>query len=422
MPRPVREYPFTDPAAATNTVYSNQNGQVGLQFSGSQASNLSHRYFWNPAAVDQLLADETVTSLSSAGSIVYPLADHLGTIRDLATHDSTAHTTTVANHRRYDSFGNLVSESNAAVDEVFGYTGRMFDEATGLQNNLNRWYDPKAGRWISEDPIGFAAGDTNFSRYVGNAPTLASDPSGLFDVGGLGDAVMERIGEIQDGINQVRDATRPWNWPQYVPDTGWGFIDDRKNQLNDYLDEPIPTPIPPGTRWPSLILAPNDQHTSTRRELINDLSRTLEDLAFIMGSLGEFGEPGGMPRLGPGSRIGRTAGEAGEALKICPESLTSKVAPSSFPRTISKIGDLTKEEAAALKNIWKGGPRSQLPLRTREQLAEHYSGIAKRNPRDYAQSAFNQARADYLLGKGPNPGGSVNDFSERTGIPIFKRQ
>jgi hypothetical protein len=68
-----------------------------LQFNGSQASNLSHRYFWNPAAVDQLLADETVTSLSSAGSVVYPLADHLGTIRDLATHDSTTHTTTVAN-------------------------------------------------------------------------------------------------------------------------------------------------------------------------------------------------------------------------------------------------------------------------------------------------------------------------------------
>jgi hypothetical protein len=32
---------------------------------------------------------------------------------------------------------------------------------------------------ISQDPIGFAAGDTNQYRYVGNGPTNATDPSGL---------------------------------------------------------------------------------------------------------------------------------------------------------------------------------------------------------------------------------------------------
>jgi hypothetical protein len=32
---------------------------------------------------------------------------------------------------------------------------------------------------ISKDPIGFAAGDANQYRYVGNAPTNATDPSGL---------------------------------------------------------------------------------------------------------------------------------------------------------------------------------------------------------------------------------------------------
>jgi uncharacterized protein RhaS with RHS repeats len=42
-----------------------------------------------------------------------------------------------------------------------------------------RLYDPVVGRFISEDPIGFAAGDTNVSRYVGNGVTTATDPSGL---------------------------------------------------------------------------------------------------------------------------------------------------------------------------------------------------------------------------------------------------
>jgi hypothetical protein len=46
---------------------------------------------------------------------------------------------------------------------------------------MHRWYDPETGRWISEDPIGFAAGDANLYRYVGNGVTGATDPSGLID-------------------------------------------------------------------------------------------------------------------------------------------------------------------------------------------------------------------------------------------------
>jgi hypothetical protein len=52
---------------------------------------------------------------------------------------------------------------------------------------MHRWYDPGTGRWISEDPIGFAAGDANLYRYVGNGGTGARDPSGLVDdTGSLG--------------------------------------------------------------------------------------------------------------------------------------------------------------------------------------------------------------------------------------------
>ncbi|MHB1038655.1 MAG: RHS repeat protein [Pirellulales bacterium] len=45
-------------------------------------------------------------------------------------------------------------------------------------------YDPKVGRFITEDPIGFDGGDANLSRYVGNAPTNATDPKGLWEIGG----------------------------------------------------------------------------------------------------------------------------------------------------------------------------------------------------------------------------------------------
>ena len=143
------------------------------------ASALSHRYLWNPQAVDQLLADETVSSPSAAGSVVWPLVDHLNTARDLAVHDDQTQVTTIANHRVYSAYGEPVSETAPTVDCVFGFTGRYFDEATGLQYNWHRWYDPKTGGWIGEDPIGFVGEDTNLSRYVGNSTTIWADPSGL---------------------------------------------------------------------------------------------------------------------------------------------------------------------------------------------------------------------------------------------------
>jgi RHS repeat-associated protein len=41
-----------------------------------------------------------------------------------------------------------------------------------------RYYDPKLGRFISEDPIGFDGGE-NFYRYVEGSPVNRTDPMGL---------------------------------------------------------------------------------------------------------------------------------------------------------------------------------------------------------------------------------------------------
>jgi hypothetical protein len=40
-------------------------------------------------------------------------------------------------------------------------------------------FDPRIGRWLEEDPIGFQAGDDNLYRYAGNNPTNKTDSSGL---------------------------------------------------------------------------------------------------------------------------------------------------------------------------------------------------------------------------------------------------
>jgi len=110
-------------------------------------------------------------------TLVLP-ADHLGTVRDLASYDAQNDITTIANHRVYNAFGERTSQTNAEVKHLFGFTGHPLDEDTGFQNNLNRWYDPGVGRWLSEDPIGFGATDANLCRYCGNTPTIFVDPSG----------------------------------------------------------------------------------------------------------------------------------------------------------------------------------------------------------------------------------------------------
>src|SRR5206468_3003993 len=98
--------------------------------------------------------------------------------------NSSTHITAAANHRMFDSFGNITAQTNSAIDTIFAFTGREHDEETGLQYNRGRYYDGEAGRWISEDPMVFGARDSNLTRYVGNRPMTWADPSGLIVAGG----------------------------------------------------------------------------------------------------------------------------------------------------------------------------------------------------------------------------------------------
>lgn len=102
------------------------------------------------------------------------LADRMGTIRDL-TDASGA----VQDHIEYDAFGAIRTETDPSFGDRFKFTGREFDASTGLYYYRARYLDPKTGRFISEDPLGFLAGDANLQRYVGNGPTNAMDPTGL---------------------------------------------------------------------------------------------------------------------------------------------------------------------------------------------------------------------------------------------------
>ncbi|MFA9950087.1 RHS repeat-associated core domain-containing protein [Dentiradicibacter hellwigii] len=81
---------------------------------------------------------------------------------------------------RHDPWGNIEEEFNADpehIEQTLRLPGQQHDKATGLYYNRHRFYDPRLGAYISQDPIGLAGGMQPY-RYPHN-PFGAIDPWGL---------------------------------------------------------------------------------------------------------------------------------------------------------------------------------------------------------------------------------------------------
>ncbi|QDV52186.1 RHS repeat domain-containing protein [Gimesia fumaroli] len=102
--------------------------------------------------------------------------DPLGSTREL-----TDASETVTDSYLYSVFGEVKSSTGTTVNpyQWAGKEGYYRDSESGLYSLRNRFYDSNQGRFKSEDPIGFDAGDNNLYRYVGNNAATDTDPSGL---------------------------------------------------------------------------------------------------------------------------------------------------------------------------------------------------------------------------------------------------
>jgi RHS repeat-associated protein len=79
----------------------------------------------------------------------------------------------------YDSFGNILTETNASNGDRFKFAGMEYDSTTGQYYDHARYYNPATGTFVSQDPSGFQSGDANLFRYVSNSPVDSTDPTGL---------------------------------------------------------------------------------------------------------------------------------------------------------------------------------------------------------------------------------------------------
>lgn len=153
--------------AATQFLYDGAN-VVQEQPSGGGTNNLIG------GGVDEFFSRTDSTGTYS------PLTDALGNV--VALTDSNG---TIQTQYTYDPFGNTTSTGPASSND-FQYTGREND-GNGLYYYRARYYNPRLGRFISQDPAGFSGGSTNLYSYALNSPANFRDPSGKNPcvVGGL---------------------------------------------------------------------------------------------------------------------------------------------------------------------------------------------------------------------------------------------
>ncbi len=216
----------TGPSSESNYAWSSRNLLTAITSSSLQASYrydfMSRRTGRTVGSIEssyqyatQALVRETTTGGATSeyvfgpdideilharidGADYFYATDALGSVRQLL--DATGQ---LKNSYAYGSWGETRSLS-VTIPNTFMFAGREGAE-DGLSQYRMRYYDAYLGRFISEDPLGLAAGDASFYRYVYGDPTDIVDPFGLAGLEDLPDSVLDILADTPEGVTDILD-------------------------------------------------------------------------------------------------------------------------------------------------------------------------------------------------------------------------
>ncbi|MDO7653203.1 MAG: hypothetical protein MUQ57_00750, partial [Porticoccus sp.] len=212
-----------------------QHNALGNRVAKKVDGNIVEKYLWQNKTTLLATYDEndnlqqrfeytlgqTPTSFTQGIDRFYIITDQIGTPRFI-----TDETGTLVKKIDYDAYGNVIADTNLAMDIPFGFAGGLKDNHTGLIRFGYRDFDPETGRWSARDPIGFAGGDTNLYGYVGGSPIQFIDPRGLAKIGfrplGEGTARIDP-NNIPDGSSNIHKAHEQI-WYDDIPTDNIGFF------------------------------------------------------------------------------------------------------------------------------------------------------------------------------------------------------
>ncbi len=168
-----------DDGTAKDLYYSNEWQVLEERVGG----NATASFVWSPVYVDAMITrDRDSDANGSLDERLYPTHDANFNVTGLLNTSGS-----IVEHNAYDPFGVATilssgwSSIGSSVDSwAHQHQGLRLVAASGAHHVRHREYSATQGRWGRVDPILFAAKDENLYRFIENAPTVDTDPYGLW--------------------------------------------------------------------------------------------------------------------------------------------------------------------------------------------------------------------------------------------------
>ncbi|WP_169738249.1 RHS repeat domain-containing protein [Maridesulfovibrio frigidus] len=183
----------------------------GMRIAKSVNGTVTEKYLWKDFTTLEAVADGAAQNVKAFAyddegdpvamiyndKMYYFASDQVGSIYMVADGNGNKVEQIIS-----DSFGNLIVDTNGAIDIPLGFAAGLLDKDTGLVHFGYREYDPEIGRFTTPDPIGFAGGDVDVYGYCWDDPNNFVDRDGLM-------GYVPRIAQYAPTVINALDPSRP---------------------------------------------------------------------------------------------------------------------------------------------------------------------------------------------------------------------